>query len=142
MSLTHSQVAVLVPFVSRTNWLFESCRHGLIDTNPWMDRLLETKNLDNVAKADIFNLALLMNKLHQRKEKKAISWFMNRDYISKQFSKPKAGHILKTSIKLSSPELFAEGLRLLDTDVEISKEDFMVVGQGTLLFHVPFDNAW
>ena len=142
MSLTHLQVAVLVPFVSRTNWLLESYRHGLIDTNPWMDRLLETKTLDNAAKADIFNLALLMIKLHQKKEKKAIPWFLNRDYISKQFSKPKAGRILKASIKLSSPELFAEGLRLLGTDVEIGKEDFMVVGQGTLLFQVPFHNTW
>ena len=107
-----------------------------------MDRLLETKNLDDAAKADIFNLALLMDKLHQKKEKKAIPWFLNRDYIPKQFSKPKAGRILKASIKLSSPELFAKGLRLLDTDVEIAKEDSMIVGQGNLLFHLPFDNSW
>ena len=103
-----------------------------------MDRLLEITDMDDATKADIHNLAILMREeVLQGKEKKPSRWSVECDH----FSKPKASRILKASIKLSSSELFADGLRLLDMEDEIPKADFMVLGQGTLLFQVPFDNA-
>lgn len=102
-----------------------------------MDHLLETADMNDATKVDIHNLALLMRDLHQEKEKEPSQWSFQRTY----FSKPKAGRILKASMKLSSSELFTDGLRLLDMEVDITKEDFMVVGQGTLLFQIPLNNA-
>lgn len=101
-----------------------------------MDCLLETTDMDNATKADIHHLALLMRDLHQEKEKTISRWSWQRA----PFSKPKAGRILKASIKLSSSEIFEEGLRLLDLEEEIPNEDFKLVGQGTLLFQFPLSN--
>ena len=93
--------------------------------------------MDDTTKADIQHLALLMRDLHAEKENKPSRWSLPRTY----FPKPKAGRIIEASIKISSAEIFVDGLRLLDMEVEISREDFMAVGQGALRFQVPFNNA-